>query len=69
MIIGKQPNNVVVGVKKGIKTITVDLTKKGMPSKSKKSTVIASTYGNVTMPELGITIGLNIFKRIDQPTK
>ena len=68
-MIGTQPNNVVVGVKKGIMTITVDLTKKGPLSKSGKSNVIASTYGNVTMPELGITIGLNIYKKIDQPIK
>lgn len=66
-MIGTQPNNVVMAVKKGILTLTIDLTKKGTPSKSGKSNVIASTYGNVTIPEIGVTIGLNIYKRIEQP--
>ena len=65
-MLGTQPNNVVMAVKKGILTLTVDLTKKGTPSKSGKSNVIASTYGNVTIPEIGVTIGLNIYKKIEQ---
>lgn len=45
-------------------TITVDISKDFGKSSSGKSVIIASTEGNVTIPETDdIKIGLNIYKR------
>ena len=44
--------------------ITVDLTKDFGPSKSGKSITIASTEGNISLPENDdIKIGLNIYRK------
>jgi hypothetical protein len=44
--------------------ITVDLTKDYGPSKSGKSITIASTEGNISIPEHeDIKIGLNIYRK------
>ena len=44
-------------------TITVDLAKTFGPSASGKTTIIASTQGNVGAPQAGdIKIGLNVYK-------
>ncbi len=44
--------------------ITVDLTKDFGPSKSGKSITIASTEGNISLPEHDdIKIGLNIYRK------
>jgi hypothetical protein len=45
-------------------TITVDVSKDFGKSSSGKSVIIATTEGNVTIPETDdIKIGLNIYKR------
>ena len=56
-------SNVDMAINGEILTITVDLSKDLGPSKSGKTTVIASTHGNVSVPEHPDTkIGLNIYK-------
>ena len=50
----------------GILTITVDLNEEYGLSKSGKNVVIATTAGNADVPSmenLGVKIGLNIFKK------
>jgi len=48
-----------------ILTITVDISKDFGKSSSAKSIIIASTEGNVSIPEKDdIKIGLNIYKKV-----
>jgi hypothetical protein len=48
-----------------ILTITVDISKDFGKSASGKSTIIASTEGNVSLPEQeDIKIGLNVYKKV-----
>ena len=48
-----------------ILTITVDVSKDYGKSASGKSIIIASTEGNITVPETdNIKIGLNIYKKV-----
>ena len=55
--------NVVMKRNKDTLTITVDLSQDHGPSKTGKTTVIASTLGNVSVPEdENVKIGLNIYK-------
>ena len=42
--------------------ITVDLSAQGVPSKSGKSMVVASTRGNMSMGD--VQVGLNVYRRI-----
>jgi len=50
--------------KKGnVLTITVDLSKKGTPSSTGKSLVIASTQGNVPVEGSDVIVGLNVYKK------
>jgi hypothetical protein len=44
-------------------TITVDLSKDFGPSSSGKTTIIASTEGNISIPDREEKIGLNIYKK------
>ncbi len=44
-------------------TITVDLSKDFGPSSSGKTTIIATTEGNVPVPGRDEKIGLNIYKK------
>ena len=44
-------------------TITVDLSKEFGPSSSGKTTIIATTEGNVSIPGREEKIGLNIYKK------
>jgi hypothetical protein len=41
--------------------ITVDLDRKGTPSQSGKSLVVATTRGNQTIGD--VTVGLNVYRR------
>jgi hypothetical protein len=55
--------NVQIAVAGNILTITVDLTKEFGPSSSGKTIIIASTEGNVTVPERDEKIGLNVYRK------
>jgi hypothetical protein len=46
-----------------ILTITVDLTKEFGPSSSGKTIIVASTEGNIAVPERDEKIGLNVYRR------
>jgi len=55
--------NVEMSVAGDILTITVDLTKESGPSSSGKTIIVASTEGNVTVPEREEKIGLNVYRK------
>lgn len=44
-------------------SITIDLAENHGPSKSQKNLIIATTEGNVTL-DGGVTLGLNLYKKI-----
>ena len=54
--------NVEMTVEGNILTIKVDLTKDFGPSSSKKSIIIASTEGNVSVPDRQEKVGLNVYR-------
>lgn len=54
--------NVEMAVEGNILIIKVDLTKDFGPSSSKKSIIIASTEGNVTVPNREEKVGLNVYR-------
>jgi hypothetical protein len=56
--------NISVSVKGKKLLIEIDLNKTGSPSRSGKTTVIASTRGNMPIPGLpDFRLGLNLYKR------
>ncbi len=55
--------NVDFKVEGDILTIKVDLSKQFGPSASGKTIIIASTEGNVTVPDREEKIGLNVYKK------
>jgi hypothetical protein len=55
--------NVQITVDGNLLTITVDLSKEFGPSSSGKTIIIASTEGNVTIPEREEKIGLNVYRK------
>jgi len=55
--------NVELKVEGTILTISVDLSKEFGPSSSGKTTIIASTEGNVSIPGRDEKIGLNVYKK------
>ncbi|MCK9196120.1 MAG: hypothetical protein M0P16_03985 [Syntrophales bacterium] len=56
--------NVEMKVEGNILTIKVDLTKEFGPSSSGKTIIIASTEGNIAIPEKEeVKIGLNVYKK------
>jgi len=55
--------NVKMEKKGNVLTITVDLSKKGTPSSTGKSLVIASTQGNVPVEGSDVIVGLNVYKK------
>jgi hypothetical protein len=55
--------NVQIMVAGNILTITVDLTKEFGPSSSGKTIIIASTEGNVAVPERDEKVGLNVYRK------
>lgn len=55
--------NVELNVEGTILTIKVDLSKDFGPSSSGKTTIIATTEGNVSVPGREEKIGLNIYKK------
>ena len=55
--------NVQMTVEGNLLTITVDLSKEFGPSSSGKTIIVASTEGNVTIPEREEKIGLNVYRK------
>ena len=55
--------NVDMSITGNILTITVDLSKEFGLSSSEKNTIIATTEGNVSIPDREEKIGLNIYKK------
>jgi hypothetical protein len=57
-------------IEKNTLIITVPLNSKPVPSKSGKTLVVCSTYGNVTLPDVvvngkPVTLGLNAYIKAD----
>ena len=56
--------NVEMNLEENILTIKVDITKEFGPSSSGKTIIIASTEGNIPIPEKDeIKIGLNVYRK------
>ncbi len=55
--------NVQMAVDGNILTIKVDLLKEFGPSSSGKTIIIASTEGNVSIPDREEKIGLNVYRK------
>jgi hypothetical protein len=55
--------NVEMNVEGTILTIRVDLSKEFGPSSTGKTLIIASTEGNVTIPNRQEKIGLNVYRK------
>ena len=55
--------NVEMTIAGTILTIKVDLSKEFGPSASGKTIIIASTEGNVTIPDREEKVGLNVYKK------
>ena len=55
--------NVEFSVNGNVLTITVDLTKEFGPSSSGKTIIIASTEGNMHLPERNEVVGLNVYRK------
>lgn len=55
--------NVEMSVLGDILTITVDLSKEFGPSSSGKTIIIASTEGNVAVPNRDEKVGLNVYRK------
>ena len=55
--------NVQMTVAGNILTITVDLSKEFGPSSSGKTIIVASTEGNIAVPERDEKIGLNVYRK------
>ena len=59
---GVSAKNVEMQVEGHILTIKLDLTKEFGPSSSGKTTIVASTEGNVDVPDSEVKVGLNCYK-------
>jgi hypothetical protein len=55
--------NVEMKIDGDILTITVDLSKEFGPSASGKTIIIASTEGNVPVPDRDEKVGLNVYRK------
>jgi len=55
--------NVEMSILGNILTITVDLSKEFGPSSSGKTIIIASTEGNVAVPDRDEKVGLNVYRK------
>jgi hypothetical protein len=58
--------NVEMHVEGNILTIKVDLAKEFGPSSSGKTIIIASTEGNVSIPDRDEKVGLNVYRKKPQ---
>lgn len=59
----KNMKNVEMTVEGNILTVKVDLTKEFGPSSSGKTIIIASTEGNISIPDRNEKIGLNVYRK------
>ena len=55
--------NVEMSVEGNILTIKVDLSKEYGPSSSGKTVIVASTEGNVSIPDREEKLGLNVYRK------
>jgi hypothetical protein len=55
--------NVEMSVEGSVLTIRVDLSKEFGPSSTGKTIIIASTEGNVSIPDRQEKIGLNVYRK------
>ncbi len=55
--------NVEMSVEGTVLTIKVDLSKEFGPSSTGKTIIVASTEGNVTIPDRQERIGLNVYRK------
>lgn len=55
--------NVEISIEGSVLTIRVDLSKEFGPSSTGKTIIIASTEGNVTVPNRQEKIGLNVYRK------
>jgi len=55
--------NVQMAVEGNILTIKIDLSKEFGPSSSGKTIIIASTEGNVSIPDREEKVGLNVYRK------
>jgi hypothetical protein len=55
--------NVEFSVEGNILTIKIDLSKEFGPSSSGKNIIVASTEGNVSIPNRDEKIGLNVYRK------
>jgi hypothetical protein len=55
--------NVEMSVEDNILTIKVDLSKEYGPSSSGKTIIVASTEGNVSIPDREEKLGLNVYRK------
>ena len=55
--------NVEMSVEDNILTIKVDLSKDYGPSSSGKTIIVASTEGNVSIPDREEKLGLNVYRK------
>jgi hypothetical protein len=55
--------NVEMTVEGSILTIKVDLAKEFGPSSTGKTIIVASTEGNVTIPDRQEKVGLNVYRK------
>ena len=55
--------NVEMSVNGNILTIKVDLSKEFGPSSSGKTIIIASTEGNISVPDREEKVGLNVYRK------
>ncbi len=55
--------NVEMSMEENILTIKVDMTKEFGPSSSGKTIIIASTEGNVSVPDRNEKVGLNVYRK------
>ncbi|HWG97073.1 MAG TPA: hypothetical protein VN647_08330 [Nitrospira sp.] len=55
--------NVEMSIEGSVLTIRVDLSKEFGPSSTGKTIIIASTEGNVTIPDRQEKVGLNVYRK------
>lgn len=55
--------NVEMSISGNILTIMVDLSKEFGPSSSGKTIIIASTEGNISVPDREEKVGLNVYRK------